>query len=101
MARRTTQKKSPSGDESLLVADSFLYEVTLYKIYPDRVELAGSRLYSSGGKLDIQKDTLYKRTKEYTLMKCIDWIAAPKDFIEENHLNIIEPCQKLRKRKKT
>lgn len=101
MAKRTIQKKSPSGVESLLVADSFIYEVSLYKIFKDRVELAGSQLYSSEEKLNIKKDTIYKRTMGFTLMKCIDWISAPKDFIEENHLNIIEPCQKTQKRKKT
>lgn len=101
MAKRTVQKNSRSGVESLLVSDSFVYEVSLYKIFKDRVELAGSQLYSSPEKITIKKETLYKKTKEYTLMKCIDWLAAPRDFIIENNLNIIIPCQKLRKRKKT
>lgn len=101
MAKRSAQKSSRSGVESLLASDSFVYEVSLYKIFKDRVELAGSRLYSSPKKISIKKETLYKKTKEYTLMKCIDWLAAPKEFIIENNLNIIIPCQKLRKRKKT
>lgn len=101
MAKRTIQKNSHSGNNSLLVADSFIYEVSLYKIYKDRAELAGCQLYSSNTKITIKKETIYKRTKEFTLMKCIDWIAAPKDFIEQNNINILEPCQKIRKRKKT
>lgn len=101
MAKRTVQKNFHSGVESLLVSDSFVYEVSLYKIFKDRVELAGSQLYSSPKKISIKKETLYKKTKEYTLMKYIDWLAAPRDFIIENNLNIIIPCQKLRKRKKT
>ena len=101
MAKRTVQKNFHSGVESLLVSDSFIYEVSLYKIFKDRVELAGSQLYSNSKKITIKKETIYKRTKEFTLMKCIDWIAAPKDFIEQNNINILEPCQKIRKRKKT
>lgn len=100
MAKRTIQKKSPSGIESLLVSNSFIYEISLYKIFKDRVELAGSQLYSSKEKLIISKDTLYTKEKDYILMKCIDWIAAPKNFIEENHLNITESCRKTQKRKK-
>lgn len=100
MAKRTAQKSSPSGVESLLVSDSFVYEISLYKIFKDRVELAGSQLYSSPEKIKLKKETIYKRTKEYTLMKCIEWLAAPREFIIENNLNMIIPCQKLRKTRK-
>lgn len=100
MAKRTVQKTFPSGNEYLLIADKFIYEVSIYKIFKDRVELAGTKLYSSNSKITIKKETIYKKRKKCIFMKSIEWIAAPKSFIEENHLNIIEPCQKLRKRKK-
>lgn len=100
MAKRKIKKSTTPVVESLLVTDSFIYEISLYKIYKDRVELAGSQFYSANKKLSIKKETVYKKVKDCVFMKCIEWVAAPRDFIKENNLNAIIPCRKLRKRKK-
>lgn len=97
MVKRTVQESCPSVTENLVASDFFGYEVSLYRIYKDRVELVGSRLYSSSKKLEILKEATYKREKDYILMKCIDWISAPKEYIEENNLNLIEHGRKRRK----
>lgn len=90
MTKRTTRKKSLSGTEIVKPdpAPYFGYEVSLYKLYKDRVELISSRSYSSPIKLNIKKETIYKRlNKECLLMKCIDFLYAPQNYINENYLD--------------
>lgn len=88
MAKRTTRKKSLSGTVKIVKPDPapyFGYEVDLYKLYKDRAELVKTKLYSSPVKLNIKKETFYKRiSKECLLMKCIDLLYAPLDYINEN-----------------
>lgn len=89
MAKRTALKSFRSGI-NLSPAPFFGYEVSLYKLYKDRVELVGSKLYSSPVKLTIKKETSYTKYEDCLLMKCVDWLYAPRDFIIENGFNLIE-----------
>lgn len=83
MARRTSLKIYTNGASYLYCSSRFVYEVTNYRIYKDRVELAGSKFFGSDRPL-IVPPTKYKRTKEFTLIKEIEWIAAPKEYLIKN-----------------
>ena len=46
------------------------YEVVLYKIFPNRVECAGSKYYKTTSPYK-GRDCIIKQFKDYLVMKCI------------------------------
>lgn len=83
MAKRTLQKNFRSGlENNIEPAKYFVYEVIIYKLFKDRVELIGNKLYSFKKELHIKKHTKYYKTKDYILMKSIDLLYAPQEYID-------------------
>lgn len=95
MVKRTNQVSYLSGNNAVSPALSFIYQISLCKIYKGRFELVGIKTYSSKEKLNIKKNAVYKREKDYILVKYIDWIGAPMEYIlNNNFINSEEICQK-------
>lgn len=98
--------ESPSGNTILERSSKFLYEQTIYLLYPDRLELYSESL--------IRRDTPYKKKyltkyikkKDFTIINTIEWIGAPIEFLNKNNFtvldteNYIESIKQLRKNKK-
>lgn len=87
---------APNGDW-ITIGDSFEYEISIYKIYKNRLEYHGSKFIKSIKPLNIKNKAIYKRTKDYIIGKFIDWIKAPEDYIK--HLTKIN-VRKYRTTKK-
>ena len=88
MAKRIPQPSYRSGDVKLSQASSFIYEVSLYKIYPDRAECIDSQFYSAAKPLTVNKECTVVKNKKFTLMKTIAWLAAPLDYLENNNFKL-------------
>lgn len=71
-------------DKILNKADSFVFEVILYLVYKDRIELLDSKFMSVNKLLKFKECEIKVVNKEYKQMKCITLIAAPKSYLEEN-----------------
>lgn len=78
----------------------FLYEVNLYKITGDMASLLGSRFFKSDKALEIKNDVTVKKFKGYSVIRYIDMLGAPIEFIKENKLPLYKPKKKLKKKKK-
>lgn len=80
------------------VMPCFVYEVDVYKISKNMASLIYSKLYKSDKLLTIKKEVLLKKYKDYKLVRHVDILGVPKEFIEENELPIFEI--KLKKKRK-
>lgn len=80
----------------------FLYEVSVYKIAKNIAALIGSRFYKSDKLLKIKNDLTVKKFKDYKVVRYINILGVPKEFVEENNLPIYEakPKKKPKKKKK-
>ena len=84
--------------------DTFLYELTIYKIYKkdNRVELIYSKYYKSNKLLQDKSIVDYypnKKKAEIVYTKIFTLVGAPKDYIE--HLPEIKTKKKNEKRNST
>lgn len=60
--------------------------------------IKGSKYYKSDKLLNIKnEEVVLKKTKEYTLVKMIDIVGVPKEFIEENKLPLFVLNEKRKK----
>lgn len=66
----------------------FLYEVTIYQIKKDTANLLYSQLYKSNKFLEISKDTIIKKFRNFIIAKYVNIIGVTKEFIEDNHLQL-------------
>ena len=95
MAKNTHTDSYLTGTGSKIsVADSFLYEVSVYKVYKDRFECLGSKYYSSNNYLNIKKSCKIKKYKDFNISIFVDWVGAPKEYIIENKFELIIPKTK-------
>lgn len=80
----------------------FLYEVSVYKIAKNMAALMGSRFYKSDKLLKIKNDVTVKKFKDYDVVRYVDILGVPQEFVEENNLPIYEakPKKKPKKKKK-
>ena len=87
-----------SGVNEVSEGKKFLYEVCLYKDYPDRIELVDSRFYSSNKPI---KYNSYKGIKMdgYVLVKTISWLEAPLDYLISNGFREVEDNADNKRRK--
>lgn len=69
---------------------SFLYEISIYRIFKNRAECLDSKFITSSKPLKIVKNAIYKRYPNYTLAKFIDWLEAPIDYIKSNNFKLID-----------
>jgi hypothetical protein len=97
MAKRIKEASYRSGNVELTVSDRFIYEVNLYVIYPDRVEAAGSRFYSSPKPINYKECKVIKKDKLVRVMKTVTWVSAPLDYLENNNFSLCDGQQKGRK----
>lgn len=98
MAKSTHTDNYLSGTGSKLsIMDSFVYELSVYKVFKDRAECLGSKYYSSPKELKIKKDSKVKKYKDFSICIYIDWIGAPKQYIIDNNLELIIPKTKKKK----
>lgn len=89
-----------SGTTSLRRGDKFLYEVCLYKDYPDRVELVDNRFYSTNKPISFNP---YKgmRMNGYVLVKTISWLEAPIDYLISNGFKEVTENENIRRKRKS
>ena len=50
----------------------------------------GSQFYKSNKLLDVKEETTIKRFKNHIVIRNIDLLGVPKEFVEENNLPIYE-----------
>lgn len=98
MAKNINTESFLSGSgNKLTITKYFLYELSIYKIYKDRVECINNKFYASNNFISIKKDTKIYSYKNFKIAIYIDWIGAPKDYIEENNFTLIIPKNKKKK----
>lgn len=78
------------------IMSCFVYEVSIYKITKNMAVLMGSQFYKSNKLLDVKEETTIKRFKNHIVIRNIDLLGVPKEFVEENNLPIYE--YKLKKK---
>lgn len=101
MAKRIQEPSYRSGDVELVVTDSFIYEVTLYRIYKDRAECIDSQYYSTDKPIDKFKECKVdkKKGRDHVYMKSVTWVGAPMSYIESNGFKLVDKNEGKRKRK--
>ena len=89
-----------SGLINVSEGKKFLYEVCLYKDYPDRVELVDNRFYSSNNPISYNP---YKAIKMdgYVLVKTISWLEAPIDYLISNGFKEVTENENIRRKRKS
>lgn len=88
MAKHIVPTSYLSGTERIEIMPYFLYEISAYKIYKDRVELLYSEMKAYKDKLNIKKWSIKIKKGDYILLKCISWLGAPEEFIINNNLKL-------------
>lgn len=71
-------------NHSIKIGDSFIYEVTVYKLFKDRAECIQSFFISSPKLLSIKKENTYIKKLDFILNKNIQLLEAPEDFVKAN-----------------
>lgn len=99
MAKPIPETVYHSGDVKVVVTDSFIYEVNLYRIFKDRAECVGSQHYSTNKPIGKFKECKTIKTKTCTYMKCVAWIGAPMSYIESHGFKLYDNNGEKRKRK--
>lgn len=88
------------GEHRIEPMPYFLYEVGIYKITEDSAGILGSKYFKSDKLLDFKTEVEHKKFKDYRLVKYIDLLGAPIEFIEENNLSIYELRKPIKNKKK-
>ena len=86
----TTMVQYRFGDSKIEELPYFLYEVTIYQISKGMARLLESKYYKSDKLLKIKKSSSYKKYRNFSIIRCIDLLAAPIEFIKENKLSEIK-----------
>ena len=74
------------GDNKIEILPYFLYEVTIYQISKGMARLLESKYYKSNKVLNLKKNKSCKKYKNFSIVRYIDLLAAPVEFIKENKL---------------
>ena len=80
--------------------ETFLYEITIFRLTKSSAELIASKFFKSKDKIPIKKKSVYKRNGSYIFMKTIDWLEAPLDYIIKNNLIKIDLNETKRRRRR-
>lgn len=101
MAKRIPEPSYRSGDVEVVVADSFIYEVSLYRIFKDRAECLDSQYYTTDKPIGKFKECKVdkKKGRDHVYMKSVTWVAAPMSYIESNGFKLVDKNEGKRKRK--
>lgn len=89
MVKKLTQNVYSNKQYNLTEYPKFLYEVSLYKIWKNRIECVESQFYAADSPLTIKKETISKKVEDYRLVKFITWLSAPLDYLIENNFKIV------------
>ena len=85
MEKSISPTRYRSGINTLYISSRFIYEVSLYKITKSGAALLKSQYYASDKPIANTKTSIAKLDKDTTLVKYIDWLAAPKDYLVEHN----------------
>ena len=99
MAKPTISVSYRFGENRIEPMPYFLYEVSVYKIAKNMAGLLDSKFFKSDKLLKIKNEVTCKKFKDYQIVRYVNLLGAPIEFIEENHLPIYE-LRKLSKKKK-
>ena len=100
MAKPTISVSYRFGENRIEPMPYFLYEVSIYKVAKNMSGLLDSKYYKSDKLLKIKNEVTCKRFKDYQIIRYIDLLGAPMEFIKENNLPIYELRKPSRKKKK-
>lgn len=100
MVKRSIPNAYVSGELKLTVYSKFLYEVSLYKIWKDRVELFDSKFFVSEQPLKF-KETTSVKIKDYRLVKYITWLSAPLDYMLNNGFELYDENTRKRRQQRS
>ena len=85
-------------EHRVTIQPCFLYEITIYKLSKNMVELLSSKFYKSEKLLNIKnEETILEKTKDYSIVKGVDIIGVTEEFKERNNLQIYEPKKPIKK----
>ena len=85
-------------DDQIEVLPTFLYEIDLYFVSPQRTNLLSCKYYTSDRLLNINEVKVIKRFKNFNIKRFITLLGAPISFIEENNLPIYELRKPIKKK---
>ena len=87
MAKNISLTNYHSTIGNLYLTPLFTYEISIYKIFKNYVELAYHNIKYSTRYREVKKEVSYKKYKNFTLMICVELIGAPKSYLLQNHFS--------------
>ena len=72
------------NNKILGISDKFLYEVDVYRIFPDRAECINSKFIHSNKPLKIKKEIIIKRDSISKIITFLTFISAPESYVINN-----------------
>lgn len=100
MAKPTIPVSYRFGDDRIEPMPYFLYEVSVYKITKNMACILSSKFYKSDKLLKIKNTVECKKFKDHSIVRYVDLLGAPMEFIQENNLPIYELKKPSKKKKK-
>ncbi len=88
------------GENRIESMSYFLYEVNIYKVTKNMTCLLDSKYYKSDKLLKIKNEVTCKKFKNHQIIRYINLLGAPIEFIKENKLPIYELRKPSKKKKK-
>lgn len=73
------------NNEYVQDTNSFVYCISVYKIFQKRAELVSEKYYSSKNVLKFKKKDLKLKKKDYILYRYVDLIGAPLEYLLNNN----------------
>ena len=73
------------NNEYVQDTNSFVYCISVYKIFQKRAELVSEKYYSSKNVLKFKKKDLKLKKKDYILHRYVDLIGAPLEYLLNNN----------------
>ena len=80
------------GDEQIEPMPYFLYDISIYILTENMAQILTSKYYKTT-KL-IKNNTKYKKIGDKVVIRFINLIGAPMEFIQDKHLSIYQLNQK-------
>lgn len=88
MVEPTTSESYRFKDNKIKVMPYFLYEISIYKITKNMVNMLDSKYFKSNKLLGICNE--YNKFRNNLIVKYVDLLGAPIEFIKENNLPLYE-----------
>ena len=83
-------------------SDKFVYSIDIYKVWKTGFAIQDSKYVASNKEILKYKSCVVKQFDGYKLIKYVEFIAAPLDYLNNNHFKKVEVYDKreLRKRER-